>query len=157
MHKLPEAVQPPESPCVLLQHTQRKPAEICSPQNAEVAPSVFCRTVRGAGVAWLLLTAVCTDAWSICPGSVPENKHRVSVDSRRAGQTCHPFSAPKVLCTALAARARLLVLWVLEQDWKQRELTSTFPYALHEAPSFPRANATNLGIAGPNFQESNIF
>lgn len=45
MHKLPAAVWLPEFPCVLLRHTQHKPAEIDSSRNTEVAPHVFCRTV----------------------------------------------------------------------------------------------------------------
>lgn len=93
MHKLPAAVWLPEFPCVLLRHTQHKPAEIYSSRNAEVAPHVFCRTVRGAGVAWLLLAAVCTEAWSICPGSVPDSEHRVT-STRSHGQLDRPANSP---------------------------------------------------------------
>jgi len=35
----------------------------------------------------------------------------------------------------------------MEQVLQQRKLTSTFPYALHEAPSLPRAIAKNIGVA----------
>lgn len=69
VHKLPEAIQPPESPCVLFQLTQHK--EICSQQNAKVASSLLCSTAQGAGGTWLLLkTAIYTEAWIICPGNM---------------------------------------------------------------------------------------
>lgn len=113
MHKLPAAVWLPEFPCVLLHHTQHKPAEICSSQSIEVAPRVFCRTVWGAGVAWLLLTAVCTEPWSIHPGSVPDESTGWW-PAQGAVQTCQPSWAPKVLSTALAAKTRLLVFWMLD-------------------------------------------
>lgn len=29
-------------------------------------------------MTWLLLTAVCTEAWSICAGRVPDSEHRVT-------------------------------------------------------------------------------
>lgn len=48
-------------------------------------------------------------AWEWAQG----DQHKVS---RTAGQTCQLSLAPKVLCTALAARTRLLVFWMLEQD-----------------------------------------
>lgn len=158
MYKLPEVVQPPESPCALLQDTWHKPSEICF-SHAEVAPRVFlqdssrCRC--GLAVANCCLHRGWEHLlWKSAGERAQGDQHK---GSQRARQTCRPFSAPKGLCTALAARTRLLVLRVLEQDWQQRELRSTFPYALHEASSFPGAIATNLPIAGPKFQESNIF
>lgn len=109
MHKLPAAVWLPEFPCVLLHHTQHKSAEIYSSQNTEVAPSVFCKTVWGAGVAWLcclhrgLEHLSCNCAWERAQG----DQHKVS-------QSWTDLPTSKVLCTALAWKTKLLLFWILE-------------------------------------------
>ena len=74
-----------QSDRVLLQHTQQKPAEICSSRNAKVAPRVFCRTTWGAGGLVAVTTAVCTKAWSICPGSLLKSERRVT-NTRTCGE-----------------------------------------------------------------------
>lgn len=137
MHKLPAAVWLSDLPCVILHHNQHKTTEIYSSQNTEVAPVVFCRTVWGAGVAWVLLTALCTEAWSICPASVPESEHRVtSTRSHREldklptlfgsqGPLHSPGSKNQTPCP-LDVRIGLAT----------KALTFTFHYELHEGSSY---------------------
>lgn len=96
--QLPAAVWLPEFPCVLCVHyNQHKPTEIYTSQKAKLSPGVFWRTVWGAGVTWLLLTAICTEDWSICPGTVPESEHRVTSTSshRELHRPANPLWLPR--------------------------------------------------------------
>lgn len=108
-------------------------------------------------MAWVLLTAVCTEAWSICPGSVPESEPRVtSTRSHREldklptlfgsqGPLHSPGSKNQTPCP-LDVRIGLAT----------KALTFTFHYELHEG-SVTREISTNLGVVGPKFQKSSIF
>lgn len=114
MHKLPAAVWLSDLPCVLLHHNQHKPTEIYSSQNTEVAPVVFCRTEVQVwlGCCWLLFAQrLGASVLQVCPRASPGWPAQGLTEN---WTSCQPSLAPKVLCTALAAKTRLLVLWMLE-------------------------------------------
>lgn len=104
---------------------------------------------------WLLLTAACTEAWSICPGNVPKSKAQGDQHKDQADLT--PFLSSQGALHSPGSKDQTSCLMGVGTGLAKKELTSTFLFALHESLSFPGAIATNLGIARINFQDSSIF